>query len=73
MSDAGAEQERPNDAEESYEKGGAAGCTHAVHVGLKAGDEHEDEAAQLGHEHQRGRGLAAREQVEVQQINGARP
>ena len=45
---------------------------HAVDVGFKAGDEHQYKAAELRQEHQSAGGLAAREQMNVQQIEGAR-
>ncbi len=72
MSDAGTQQEGPNDSEESDQKGGAAGLAHAVNVGLKAGDEHQHQSAELRHEHECAGRFAAGEEVEVQQIDRAR-
>ncbi len=68
MSNTRTQKKWPHHSGKRDQKSRQAGFLHAVDVGLKPCDEHQDQAADLCHQHQRTRGLAPGKHLQVEQV-----
>lgn len=71
MGRTGSQKERPDDSRQRHQECSDAGLAHPLYIGFQAGDEHQDQAANLCHHQKRICRLSAVEEAEMEQIECA--